>query len=42
MKVTGSYLEMIFNPVAKYTNKVIDDVSKKIDDSDNNALKYLK
>lgn len=39
MKVAGSYLNKILTPVADYTNKAINDISTKIDNSNNVYLK---
>lgn len=42
MSVASSYLNKILTPVAEYTNKTIDNISKKIDESDNVHLKKAK
>jgi len=42
MQVTGTYVEMVMTPVVAFCNKTVDGISKKIDESDSQTLKYMK
>lgn len=42
MTVTTSFVEKIMSPVVSFCSKQVDDLSKKIDESDNKTLKYMK